>query len=127
MKNVTSQEFLAQFLNMRKPGGRVPEFLKSHRDATGRASTMSVLAKDVGYRHYKAMNLQYGRLAERIARALGCPTQPGHVAMELLVEFVAPKGRSARHLSNDEYIVIMRPEFATALVAAGWIPEVKGA
>ena len=48
MKNVTSQEFLSQLLNMPKPCGRVLQFLQSHRDATGRASTMSVLAKARG-------------------------------------------------------------------------------
>ena len=88
---------------------------------------MSVLAKEVGYRHYKAMNLQYGQLAKRIARALGRPRSPGHVAIGLLVEFVVPKYRSTQHLSNDQYILIMRPEFATALGAAGWIVEAEAA
>jgi hypothetical protein len=69
MKNVTTKEFLAQLLNMRKPGGRILPFLKAHCDSTGDASTMTTLAKEVGYRNYRAMNLHYGGLAKRLARA----------------------------------------------------------
>lgn len=127
MKNVTTKEFLAQLLNMRKPGGRILTFLKAHCDSTGDASTMTTLAKEVGYRNYRAMNLHYGGLAKRIARALGRPTPPGHVALGLLVEFVPPKRRSTNNLSNTEYIVIMRREFADALVSAGWITEPEAA
>jgi hypothetical protein len=45
----------------------------------------------------------------------------------LLVEFVPPKSRSTNNLSNTEYIVIMRREFADALVSAGWITEPEAA
>ena len=78
---------------------------------------MRSVARAAGYVGYRGANLQYGLLAERIARVLG---RPG-AGLGMLVEFVPPKNRSAEHISNDEWVLVMREEFAAALRKAGWI------
>jgi hypothetical protein len=117
---ITESEFEAALKSLRKPRGRQTKFLAAHAHAKGRALNMRSLAKAAGYVSYRGANLQYGLLAERIGRALKKP-RTGTVAINHLVEFVLPKGRSREHISNDEFILIMRPEFAAALVKAGWI------
>ena len=57
-------------------------------------------------------NLQYGLLAQRIGEALG----RSDANLNLLVEFVEPKS-----VTNTEYVLVMRSEFADALKQAGWI------
>jgi len=120
MQKITETEFEAALKSLRKPRGRQPRFLKAHAEAKGRALNMRTLAKAAGYTSYHGVNLQYGLLAERIGRALKRP-RTGTVAINHLVEFVAPKGRSADHISNDEFILVMRPEFAAALMKSNWI------
>lgn len=117
---ITESEFEAALKSLRKPRGRQPKFLRAHASAKGRALNMNSLAKAAGYANYRGANLQYGLLAERIGRALK-KRRTGTVALNHLVEFVPPKGRSPQHISNDEFILIMRPEFAAALAKAGWI------
>ena len=73
---------------------------------------MSRLADAASYGSYGGVNLQYGRLADRIARFLGIrPTDP---RVLLLVDFVEP-----HKVSNRNWIVLMRPQFARAVRAVG--------
>ena len=117
---ITETEFETALRSLRKPRGRQPKFLKAHASGKGRALNMRSLAKAAGYASYRGVNLQYGLLAKRIGQALKKP-RTATVAISHLVEFVAPKSRSRDHISNDEWILVMRPEFAGALAKAKWI------
>lgn len=114
---VTQREFEQVLSAMPRPRGRQPQFLKAHAQAKGRALNMRNIARAAGYKSYRGANLQYGLLADRIGRALRRQQE----GFGLLVEFVPPKGRSPDHISNEEWILIMRPAFAAALSRVGWI------
>jgi hypothetical protein len=90
------------------------KFLKAHCNAKGRALTAKRLADTAGYKGYRAINLQYGKLAKRIAPALG--KHPDDVTIELLVDGVHPGA-----VANEEWVLIMRPPFAEALKRVGWV------
>jgi hypothetical protein len=113
------REFQLALQAMPLPRGRQRKFLKAHANAKGRALNMRSIARAAGYKSYRGANLQYGLLAERIAKVIG--RRPAGVSIGLLVEFLPPKGRSADHISNDEWILIMREPFAVALARTGWI------
>ncbi|MEQ1758341.1 MAG: hypothetical protein ABL986_08500 [Vicinamibacterales bacterium] len=117
MPRLSAKDFERVLSNMPRTGGRQLDFLKAHAEAKGRALNMRSIAKAAGYKNYRGGNLQYGRLAERIAQKLGQRQD----AFSLLVEFVPPKGKSADHISNEEWILIMREPFSTALKRVGWI------
>lgn len=94
------------------PGGRQLEFLQAHYSSPGRASTATNLARAAGYRNFNALNLQYGTLARRIGEALGVR----EATLGLLLEFNEPFS-----LTNEHWILSMRPEFADALRELGWV------
>ena len=50
--------------------------LQAHFNAPEHTATWEQLAAAVGYHGYRAVNLQYGRFAERIARQLGLRDKP---------------------------------------------------
>jgi hypothetical protein len=94
-----------------KPRGRQLDFLQAHYDARARGLNARKLAKAARYKNYRAINLQYGLLAARIAHELKmAPT------IEVLVDSLVPN-----QASNDEWVLIMRPNFAQALKRAGWV------
>ncbi len=74
--------------------------------------TATGLAHAAGYENYRGVNLHYGRLARSIGEALGMRG----AKLSLLTEFVKPNA-----LTNDEWILVMRPEFAEALDEIGWV------
>jgi hypothetical protein len=74
--------------------------------------TASRLAKAAGYRSFDGINLQYGLLAKRIGAAMG----RSDAGITLLVEGVQPKS-----VTNREWLLAMRVEFAEALKRVGWI------
>ena len=75
---------------------------------------MRRLAEAAGYANYRGVNLQYGKLAYRLAKAMGrTPPQP---ALQLLAAFIPP-----REVSNQEYLIKMCPTFAEALKVEGWV------
>lgn len=97
-----------------KPGGRQLDFLQAHYSSPGRASTASNLARAAGYKNFNALNLQYGTLARRIGDALG----EHNVQLGLLVEFNEPAS-----LTNEHWILSMKPAFADALREMGWVRD----
>lgn len=116
-REISVAEFTKALAAIGKPGGKQLKFLKKHASAPGRALNMASIARAAGYADHRGGNLQYGRLGARIGEALGrSDRRIGH-----LVEFVAPKGRSREHISNEEWILVMRANFAKALERAGWI------
>jgi hypothetical protein len=97
---------------MPKPGGKQPDFLQAHVDATGHAMTMTRLAEAAGYKTFDGANLRYGILAAEIGRRMGIP----HPDISLLVKFIRPE-----KLSNRHWILILQPPFAKALKKVGWV------
>lgn len=112
------KEFERALNSLPRPKGRQPNFLRAHSRSKGRAMNMRSIAKAAPYKSYRAANLQYGLLAERIGRNLGRK----NAGMTLLVDFIPPKHKSPDNISNDEWILVMRPNFAKALRRVpGWI------
>jgi len=71
------------------------------------------LAEQVGYRG-SGINLWYERLAKQIGAFVG----ERNPDISLLVELVRPPT-----VTNQEWILVMRPEFAVGLKKAGWIED----
>lgn len=114
-KDALSQaEFERALGRMERPGGRIVEFLSAHLHAPGRASTATQLAEAVGYPNNDPINLHYGSLAGRIGRAAGRKCQG--VNLNLLVTFIKPTPNT-----NEQWVLVMRPEFAAALEKSGWL------
>jgi hypothetical protein len=113
MPNVT-KAFQVALQQIDVPKGKQIAFLQAHFDSPGRASTAAVLANAVGYKNWRPINLHYGNLAAVLGRAMGY----ADVGLDLLVDFAGPKT-----VSNEHWILVMRPEFAKALVQVGWVHE----
>ena len=111
LKLPTRAQFAEALKQIRPPRGRQLDFLRYHLHARGRALTASRLAQAVGYQNHGGINLRYGLLAQRIGGALGLK----EVHLSLLVEFVRPKS-----ITNTEWVMVMRPQFADALIQVGW-------
>jgi hypothetical protein len=74
--------------------------------------TTSRLAEIAGYRSHDGINLQYGRLAQRISKQLPF-SRP---RINLLVALLPPKS-----VTNKQWVLVMHQEFAEALNDAKWI------
>jgi hypothetical protein len=112
-REITSREFkraLAQIT----PTDKQRKFLQAHYRAVGRVATTTNLKDAAGYKSHGAVNLHYGGLAKRIAKILKRSAPP--VRLDLLVKFVPRK-----KLSNEHWILHMRPAFARALRSANWV------
>lgn len=105
-------DFAAALRSIRKPRGKQTQFLRVHERAPGRATTMTNLAKAVGYASYRAVNLHYGKLAVEIGRALGIQ----HPTFNVLVSGAGPDT-----ISNAHWVLVMHHEFAEALKQENWI------
>lgn len=95
-----------------------PEHLRllvGHYHAPGRRFTATEAAAAVGYSSYRAVNLQYGRLARAVADALRLPMPEASVST-VLVTFIPPGAEG-----NLEWLWVMRPELAAALESLGWV------
>jgi hypothetical protein len=97
-----------------RPGGRQLRFLQEHYSSPGRASTASKLGMAAGYKNFNALNLQYGTLARRLGEALGMR----NAGLGLLLEFNEPDS-----LTNEHWILSMKPAFADALRELDWVQE----
>lgn len=61
--------------------------LKAHANAPRHVTTASQLAKAVGYKNYRATNLQYGKFAHRVVRRLRVPAPPKGFWLYVLVDW----------------------------------------
>jgi hypothetical protein len=112
MVKVSAGRFTSALNKLAKPGGKQMQFLRAHYKARGRALTAKRLAQKVGYKNYRAINRLYGLLAAKMGPLVGQPNSD----IDLLVESAPPKS-----ITNKEWILIMRPEFAAGLKRAGWV------
>ena len=100
-----------------QPKAKQLQFLREHFRAKGRALTARRLAGRVGYKTHGGVNLWYGRLARQIAEELSIKTGGASPTwISLLVDLV---GRG--EVTNREYVLVMRPEFADALKRSKWV------
>lgn len=111
-RKVSEKQFASALEAIGKPGGRQLMFLQAHFEATGRAATATQLAQAAKYKKWHTLNLHYGTLGKRIAKQLNHPDE--HLG--LLVDFSGPGS-----LTNEHWVLFMKPEFASALIKAGWV------
>jgi hypothetical protein len=97
---------------LRKPRGNQSKFLQAHYDSPGRASTATILANMAEYKSFRGINLRYGILAENIAKKVG---HKGH-SFAMVCDWA-----KTDTITNAHCVLIMRPNFAKALQAAGWV------
>jgi hypothetical protein len=112
MATLSAAQFGVALKIVKRPGRSQMQFLRAHFKAPGRAATATQLAEKAGYVDHRGINLWYGRLATEIGQLVGRPD----AKLSLLVEFVRPES-----LTNREWILVMRPEFAEALKRAQWV------
>lgn len=110
----TKKDFRRALRIVGRPQGRQLKFLAAHYAAPKRALNMRRLARSAGYASWRAMNLQYGLLAARLASAIGAPVPS--CAVCFLCDFIHPN-----QASNTEWILIMKPAFAAALKHERWV------
>jgi hypothetical protein len=106
------EEIHKALIKIGKPRGRQPKFLQAHYDSNGRASTATILAQRAGYKSYRGVNLQYGVLAEKLAKEIGYRGQ----SLAMVCDWA-----ERDTITNAHYVLIMRPNFAEALKSAGWV------
>jgi hypothetical protein len=76
-----------------------------------------MLRKEVGYRSYRAINLLYGKLAKQVGdKLVDEKLVVPHKGLALLCEFFKPG-----EITNEHWVLVMRPEFAEGLKQAKWI------
>ena len=109
----STKDFTNALYQLPKPTEKMRKFLAAHMTAAARTSTATILAQAVGYANFGGINLQYGTLAKKLAIALKVDGNPG---LSLIVDFVKSK-----KVTNAHWLLVMKPEFARALVAAHWV------
>jgi len=85
--------------------------LKLHYDAPDHTLTATEFAGAMGYKHYGANNLQYGRVGRLICEELNLRPKYKSAAL-VLFEKAGPK---------EHWQLIMRQEVAQALAELGWV------
>ncbi|MFN2977021.1 hypothetical protein [Terriglobus aquaticus] len=107
----TSQQFKEALEKVHQRTDSQMAFLQAHYSTKARALTATHLSKSADYKNYRPINLLYGKLAADLARELG--TRGG---LSLLCDFFRPGT-----LTNREWILVMKPDFAEGLRLAGWV------
>jgi len=110
-EQLTSRQFedaLQQLSDRIKP--KQWEMLCAHYHAPNRSVTARQLAKEVGFKSYDAVNLQYGLLGSLLGSVLGFEKSKSSV----LATFTKPKDKD-----NSEWLWVMLPALAKALEKIG--------
>jgi hypothetical protein len=89
------------------------KFLQFHEQARRRAVTATMLSSEAGYKNWRGINLVYGKLAASLSDKLGPKAPKG---FGLLCQFFKPG-----EITNTQWVLIMREEFAEGLKKANWI------
>lgn len=92
--------------------------LQAHFDSQNHTTTWAQLAESVGYSNGKAVNLQYGKLAKRVAHSLGINEAPQGFWLYVLAGW----GDELDAMSGHTTFVLRRPVIA-ALTMLGIFPN----
>jgi hypothetical protein len=110
---ISPLQFAKALRELPPPNARQRKFLQFHEQAHRRAVTATMLSAEAGYENWRGINLVYGKLAKKINEKLG-PKAP--IGLALLCEFFEPG-----EITNKQWVLIMREEFAEGLKKANWI------
>jgi hypothetical protein len=119
---ITAAQFLEAMSHLKRPGESIRKLLRAHVNSKGRVSTMTLLAEAAGYASFSPANLHYGALARRIGKHLAISEPSVRVPtasdayLSLLGDFIPPE-----EVTNAHWLLVMKPEFAEALLASGWL------
>jgi hypothetical protein len=119
---ISAAQFTEAMSHLKRPGESVRKLLRAHCNSKGRVSTMTLLAEAAGYTSFSPANLHYGALARRIGKhlaisepSLRIPTA-SDAYLSLIGDFIQPET-----VTNAHWLLVMKPEFADALLASHWI------
>jgi hypothetical protein len=115
MKIPAAAEFRAAFLALRPYPDKHLQFLKFHYAAPDFTITATDLAKAVGYAKHNAINLQYGKLAERFCEHFGQKPEKPETNLTILIT-----DYSLADKSNEHAQLTLRPEVVEALAGLSW-------
>ncbi len=94
------------------------EMLRIHYSAPDHQITATELADGVGYKNFRGVNLQYGRLAYLLCQVLN-RSFPYYVS--ILATFISPAENP-----SGEWLLVMRPEVVQALERLKWVTPDPG-
>jgi len=121
-QTITTAQFLEAMSHLKRPSLPIRKMLRAHFNSRGRVSTMTLLAEAAGYTSFSPANLHYGGLARRIGKHLAISEPSVRVPtaadayLSLIGDFIPPE-----EVTNAHWLLVMKPEFAEALQASGWI------
>src|SRR5438034_66955 len=103
----TANDYLRAFETVRAEG--IPDnhlaLLRAHFAAPDHTATWAQLAAAVGYANFNAVNLQYGKLAARVASQLGIRQPPLDFWLSVLAGWAAERDPASGHTA----FVLRRP------------------
>lgn len=103
----TADDYIQAFEAVRAKG--IPDnhlaLLRAHAAAPGHTATWAQLASAVGYENFNAVNLQYGKLAARVAARLGVHRPPRGFWLFVLAGWAADPDPDSGHTA----FVLRRP------------------
>lgn len=87
--------------------------MRAHYQSPAHTASATDLARKVGYSHYRATNLIYGRFASKVCEVWGAPVPRTHHGIGILLQ--GYRKSSGQHLQLE-----MRPALVSALDELGW-------
>ena len=114
----TSAEYRAAFLALRPYPDKHLQFLKVHYAAPNFTISALDLATAVGYAKHTAINLQYGKLAERFCEHFGQKPEKPEAALSILFSDYTLADKS-----NEDALLTLRPEVIEALAGLSWFKK----
>ena len=96
------------------------EMLLAHFNAPHHTTTWAQLAEEVGYKEGRAVNLQYGKFGERVARQLGLNGKPLDPNGNRWWVWCLVHWAGERDPISDHTAFVLRPEVVTALERLGY-------
>lgn len=116
----TSEDYLGAFEGLVAEG--IPEnhlaLLRAHHSVPHHRATWAQLAEAIGYANGKAVNLQYGTLATRVANRMGIEEVPNGFMLDVLAGWADERDPRSGHTS-----FILRNPVIEALTRLGVLPD----
>jgi hypothetical protein len=117
----SADDYYRAFVALQKEG--IPEkhigLLQAHYQAPHHTATWAQLASVVGYANGEAVNLQYGKLASRVAHLLGLVEPPEGFWLYVLADWAKKKD------SSGHTAFVLRRPVIEALSRLGLIQEIQ--